>query len=342
MERAAAAIARACQATRDDLPSLRERFLAALRRAFTIDAAFFAAADPGTLLFTFAAADQPLVADGRRFLENELFAAADVNRFAALARARSAVATLDDATRGRRVESARWREILDPLGMGDELRVALRARGTTWGFLCLHRACGRGFSRDEVALVADVAPHAAEAIRRIVVASSARAGRDERRAGVVVVDAGRVLASTDAAAAWLAELGLPLAAGDPLPLALGAVVARVDALERGVAAAPPTATLLARSGSLVEVHAARLGGGRAIAVKLAAAGAASRGDLRLAAHALTPAQRRVAELVLQGLSTLQISAELHIRESTVQDHLKVVFDKVGVASRRELVAALLR
>ena len=64
-------------------------------------------------------------------------------------------------------------------------------------------------------------------------------------------------------------------------------------------------------------------------------------SLILDAHSITPAQSRVAALVLQGRSTRQIVNELAISSNTVQEHLRAVFDKFGVGSRRELVAALL-
>jgi DNA-binding CsgD family transcriptional regulator len=48
----------------------------------------------------------------------------------------------------------------------------------------------------------------------------------------------------------------------------------------------------------------------------------------------------VAALVLQGHSTQQIVNELRISAHTVQEHLGAVFDKFGIGSRRELVAAL--
>jgi DNA-binding CsgD family transcriptional regulator len=56
---------------------------------------------------------------------------------------------------------------------------------------------------------------------------------------------------------------------------------------------------------------------------------------------LTGAQSRVVALVIRGHSTRQIVEELHISANTVQEHLTAAFNKFGVRSRRELVAAML-
>jgi DNA-binding CsgD family transcriptional regulator len=58
------------------------------------------------------------------------------------------------------------------------------------------------------------------------------------------------------------------------------------------------------------------------------------------AYGLTERERALTQLVAQGLSTNEIAARMYLAPYTVQDHLKSIFDKVGVGSRGELVARL--
>jgi hypothetical protein len=112
MERQATALIGRCYAGLD-AAGLRGEVLRRLRRMLPVDAAFFATVDPMTLLFTSAAAAEPLGAATPLFLAND-FGRDDVNKFAALAESADPVASLDRATRGQRPASARYREIMAP------------------------------------------------------------------------------------------------------------------------------------------------------------------------------------------------------------------------------------
>lgn len=58
--------------------------------------------------------------------------------------------------------------------------------------------------------------------------------------------------------------------------------------------------------------------------------------------ALTPTEARVAELVAEGLTNPQVAKELLMGTETVKTHLSRVFDKIGVANRKELIVAASR
>lgn len=327
------AVLRVCRSGLD-VTELQRRVLAALRRTMTIDAAFFATADPETLLFTDAHSEDPLIAMTPLFLDNEL-SRRDVNTFPELARTPGHVRSLDTATRSAWDESPRYRDIMRPVGLGDELRAALVVGGHCWGYLCLHREDGAlGFTAAEADVVRRLAPHIAEALRQAILLH--RPVPDgERRPGVLVLDDRlELVASTPEADALLPLIGHG-SSRLPLPVSVYSVAAALTTADQ-----PPTLRVRAATGGWLSLHASHLGA--QIAVVVEPAEPQSTLGVLLAAYGLTPRELDIARHVLRGDSTKAISATLHISAHTVQDHLKSVFDKVGVRSRRDLVGRLLR
>jgi DNA-binding CsgD family transcriptional regulator len=329
-----------------DVATFQTQALRRLRSLITIDAAFFATVDPDTLLFTSASSEEPLVEAASLFLDNE-FRQDDVNKFTALAKDADPVSSLDVATRGDRASSTRFREVMAPLGLGDELRVALRSRGQCWGVLCLHRAAAAtGFDIDEIALVRRIAPLLADGIRQGI--AVAAANRDDLvppdGAGVIVLGADLSVVSINAPAErWLDDIAGEWPSNFDVPVPVIAAAARVMAPDLDGPVESAVARLPSRRGGWINVQASRLRGRghEQVVVLLQPATTQEVSSMVLAAHGLTPAQQRVAALVLQGRSTAEIVTTLHISTNTLQEHLRAVFDRLGVGSRRELVAALM-
>ncbi|MEV0681818.1 response regulator transcription factor [Actinosynnema sp. NPDC050436] len=57
---------------------------------------------------------------------------------------------------------------------------------------------------------------------------------------------------------------------------------------------------------------------------------------------LTGRERRVAELLVEGLSNRQIARQMEISERTVKNHLHSIFYKLGVGDRTQAVIKLMR
>ena len=82
------------------------------------------------------------------------------------------------------------------------------------------------------------------------------------------------------------------------------------------------------------------GGAPRIAVTLEPARAPELAEVIADVYGLTARERRVTELVAQGLSNVAIAGQLYLSPYTVQDHLKAIFEKLDVSSRGQLVAQL--
>jgi len=345
-ERIRQEIIRLCHAGLDSR-TFRVEAVRCLQKAIPVDVSFFATADPATLLFTSAVVDDILARATAQFLENE-FLKDDSVKFARLARGRSPVDSLGAATKGELAHSPRYQEILAPMDLGDELRAALVVGSKCWGFMCLHRErSSPNFTPAEAAFLAKLTPHLAEGLRTALLIGDARATSPppEGPGLLLLADDLSLAAITPAAEGWLAEVAKSdWPSSSELPDAVHAVAARLLALERGVSHAPaelmPRTRLRTASGRWLVLHASRLqaaGTEGRIAVILEEARPSEIAPLIVDAYGLTKREGEITRLVLRGLSTAEVSEELHITPNTVRDHFKAIFDKVGVRSRRELV-----
>src|SRR5215217_9299087 len=197
----------------------------AIHALLPVDAVFIATADPATLLFTGLFAEDPLVDVADQFLNNE-FGQDDVNKFHSLATGSPHVATLDSATRAERVGSARYRDIMAPLGLGDELRAALVTPSGCWGYLCLHRAeSPYGFTPPEVRMVGRLAASLGNGCR-LSLAAPGTEGIADIAPGVVVLHPDHTLAAiTGEAERLLADIADHSSRAGRLPAAVYAATA---------------------------------------------------------------------------------------------------------------------
>ena len=61
-----------------------------------------------------------------------------------------------------------------------------------------------------------------------------------------------------------------------------------------------------------------------------------------AAQLLTPSQRRVFDLLLDGLEDKQIARRLGRKQNTVHNHVKAIYRALDVTSRPELFARVIK
>jgi DNA-binding CsgD family transcriptional regulator len=321
--------------------------LASLARAVPHVGACFATIDPSTLLLTgtLKFGDLHQYADTKDHEWGLMeYGTAEATSFIELAhRAVPAVATASVSA-----DSPRLNEFMRPnFGYADELRVVLRDQGQCWGGLALFRgAADDRFEERDVELLATVSEAMSVGVRAAVLGRFARLGPTLPPMGPAVVIIGaddQVLQMSAGAEERLGDLLTHTNGSDPSGI-ITSLVGAARRFARGETARPPRSRVRARTGMWLVLHATPLsprdGRGGDVVVTIEEARPPEIVPLVVAAFDLTQRERDVTERVLQGMDTKEIAASMHLSAYTVQDHLKSVFTKTDVRSRRELIARI--
>lgn len=320
-----------------------------VRRAVPWVAACVSTHDPATLMLTSARKYGALSAANEHdalfgFIE---YGSDDATSFRSLALSPRPAVGIHEATAGVLERSERMSRLMRPMyGFGDEARLLFRDASGVWGCLAIFRGTDESrFTAAEIEVLGTLSGSFARGIRAGMLARlAADVGAQTAVTGpaVVIVDKDDQISQISVGAEErLDQLRGDEHRGDPLTL-VTSLVGAARRMPGSAAAELPRARIRTESGVWLLLHASPLAGADGAAgdvvVTIEEARPPEIVALVVAAFGLTPRERDVTMLVLQGVDTKEIAATLHVSAYTVQDHLKAVFDKAGVRSRRELIA----
>lgn len=332
-----------------DLETFLEEATESVRRAIPWDAACLATHDPGTHLLTTARKYghlRTVDSHDQEFATIE-YGTVEPTAFTEIA-ARPTPAASVHLTHGGEIErSGRMGSFMVPyFGFGDEARLVFMDGVQVWGAMALFRGTDDApYAEDDVAFLASLSTQFARGVRSGLLARMAVASPPAPQGPVVLIVGAddRILQTSADAEARMRDLAVGDGSCAPTSV-VGAVVGAARRYARGESAVPPRARVRNESGMWLVVHASPLSGAgdRAgeVVVTIEEARPPEIVALVVAAFGLTQRERDVTQLVLQGVDTKEIAATLHVSTYTVQDHLKSVFDKADVRSRRELISRI--
>lgn len=257
----------------------------------------------------------------------------DIAAFRQLAASGRPAASLSEATGGTLDRSHR------PRGLGDELRSGYFADSGMWCGYVLYRERGApDFAGREVDLIASLS--GCTELQRVRLQQDLPSDPGDGDPGLLLLDDhDGVEMANPAAAAWLDDLR---ARRRRLPVVVSAVAQRAREVASGDSGLAATARARTASGPWITVRGWVLQNGSKArtAITLEPARGPELTEIRAEAYGLTERERRVSELVAQGLPNAAIAARLYLSTYTVQDHLKAIFEKLDVSNRGQLVATL--
>lgn len=243
-------------------------------------------------------------------------------------------------------DSVRMRRLIGPVGYRDELRMVARSNGQSWGGVNLFRAQDEpDFTQEEVQLVGALSEALAEGIRLGLVTRCVTQPDDRApHSGplVLIVDQHSNLKRVSAGADLLLGELTSEPNRSPAESTIMSLVTHAHRFASGHEETLPRTRMRLPSGRWLVANAAPLAGVDGVTGEVVVTIDDARPPeivpLLAAAFGLTEREREVTQLVLTGTDTKGIAATLSMSTYTVQDHLKAIFDKADVRSRRELMA----
>ena len=165
----------------------------------------------------------------------------------------------------------------------------------------------------------------------------------ERGPGLLLfAPTGELISANDEALAWLEQL--PPDAGDHGRFSLPLPMVAAGTLMHARTSDTARARLRSSTGRWLVFHATCLrdasGEIEQTALVIEPAQASEVAPIIVQAYELSAREQEITRLIAQGLGTAAIAERLYLSTHTVRDHVKAIFEKVGVSSRGELVAKL--
>ena len=257
-----------------------------------------------------------------------------------------------------------WRDVLEPRGIFDALMVTLAREPQLLGYVALSRHISAGaIGQAAVGTLRLLGPHFRRAVTisnlfdmKAIEAATFSSVLDGIAFGVVLVDSQLGIVHANAVASEM------LAARDPIESQKGVLTTREiaahEALERAARLASEDAAAMGARGIGIPVRRAK-GHPCVIHVLPLKRGEMRRGlpqrataalfiapattpvqvpsDALALLYDLTPAEKRICELIVEGHPQSAIAATLGIARSTVKTHLLHVFEKTGCKRQVDLV-----
>jgi DNA-binding NarL/FixJ family response regulator len=338
-------IEKICQ-TLADTTALRLQLLDEIRRVVAFDAYAWLLTDPDTAVGSSPLADVPCLPELPRLIRLKYLT--EVNRWTRL---QAPVALLGEATAGVPARSRLWRELLAHYDVADIASVVFRDPFGCWGFLDLWRGAALGrftaADRDCLRCIAQTVTSGLRRAQGRTFVSVAAQQRHPRGPVVLLLSSDlTVLAQTPDTQEYLRVLVPPDEDRSPIPASAYNVAAQLLAVEAGVDANPPSARVHLSGGRWLTLRAARIGEPQPspdadIAVTIEDSSRSERADLFARAHCLSSREVELLGHLVSGSNTRDLARLMFLSEHTVQDHLKSIFTKASVHSRRTLLSRAL-